>query len=78
MLTHAFETWNVNRVELLTDKLNRRSRAAIVRIGAKQEGILRAHMTMPDGRIRDSAIHSITQPEWPEVKATLAGRLRDS
>ncbi len=78
MLTHAFETWGVNRVELLTDKLNERSRAAIVRIGAQPEGILRAHKVMRDGRIRDSAIYSITRPEWPGVQAALADRLRRS
>ena len=78
MLAHAFDVWNVNRVELLTDKLNERSRAAIVRIGAREEGILRAHKVMPDGRIRDSAIHSIVRPEWPSVQAALADRLRRS
>jgi N-acetyltransferase len=78
MLAHAFDTWKVNRVELLTDQLNERSRAAIVRIGAKPEGILRAHKVMPDGRIRDSAIYSITRPEWPGVQAALADRLRRS
>jgi N-acetyltransferase len=78
MLSHAFEAWKVNRVELLTDKLNERSRAAIARIGAQPEGILRAHMTMPDGRIRDSALYSITRPEWPGVQAALADRLRRS
>ena len=70
--------WKVNRVELLTDALNERSRAAIVRIGARPEGILRAHKVMPDGRIRDSAIYSITRPEWPGVQAALADRLRRS
>jgi len=78
MLTHAFDAWEVNRVELLTDKLNERSRAAIARIGAQPEGILRAHRVMPDGRIRDSAIYSITRPEWPGMQAALAGRLRRS
>jgi RimJ/RimL family protein N-acetyltransferase len=76
MLTHAFDVWNVNRVELLTDKLNERSRAAIVRIGAQPEGILRAHKVMPDGRIRDSAIYSVTRSEWPGVGAALVDRLR--
>jgi N-acetyltransferase len=78
MLTHAFEIWNVNRVELLTDQLNERSRAAIVRIGARPEGILRAHRVMPDGRIRDSALYSIVRPEWADVQAALADRLRRS
>jgi RimJ/RimL family protein N-acetyltransferase len=78
MLRHAFDVWGVNRVELLTDALNERSRAAIERIGAQPEGILRAHKVMPDGRIRDSAIYSITQPEWPGVQAALTDRLRRS
>jgi len=78
MLAHAFDAWGVNRVELLTDVLNERSRAAIVRIGASQEGVLRAHKLMPDGRIRDSAIYSITRPEWPGVQAALRDRLRRS
>ncbi len=76
MLEHAFDAWQVNRVELLTDALNERSRAAIVRIGARPEGILRAHMVMPDGRVRDSAVHSISRPEWPGVQADLTARLR--
>jgi N-acetyltransferase len=76
MLEHAFDTWGVNRVELLTDVLNERSRVAIVRIGARQEGVLRSHMLMPDGRVRDSALYSITRPEWPGVQAVLADRLR--
>jgi RimJ/RimL family protein N-acetyltransferase len=78
MLEHAFDAWDVNRVKLLTDKLNERSRAAIVRIGGQPEGILRAHKVMPDGRIRDSAIYSITRPEWPGVQAALTDRLRRS
>jgi len=78
MLEHAFGTWKVNRVELLTDVRNERSRAAIARIGAQQEGVLRSHMVMPGGRIRDSAIYSISRPEWPAVQAALAGRLRRS
>jgi N-acetyltransferase len=76
MLEHAFDTWGVNRVELLTDMLNERSRAAIARLGATQEGALRAHKVMPDGRIRDSAIYSITRPEWPGVQAALRDRLQ--
>ena len=78
MLEHAFDVWGVNRVELLTDVLNERSRAAIARLGARQEGVLRAHKVMPDGRIRDSALYSITRPEWPGVQAALRDRLRRS
>jgi len=75
LLTHAFETWSCIRVELITDFLNEQSRAAILRIGAKQEGILRNHMIMPGGRIRDSVCFSIIDSEWPEVKAGLAAKL---
>lgn len=71
MLTHAFEQWHCNRVELLTDVLNAQSRKAIARIGATEEGILRSHMIMRDGRVRDSVIFSITQGDWPEVKRAL-------
>ena len=78
MLEHAFDVWEVNRVELLTDMLNERSRAAISRLGATQEGALRAHKVMPDGRIRDSAIYSIVRPEWPGVQAALRDRLQSS
>lgn len=77
MLTHAFEQWKVNRVELLTDRLNQASRTAIARLGAREEGLLRSHMVMRDGRIRDSLIFSIIASEWPEVCARLKVRLRD-
>lgn len=75
LLTHAFEEWNCNRVELVTDVLNEQSRTAISRIGAKEEGILRQHMIMPSGRVRDSVIFSIVADEWPEVKVNLISRL---
>ncbi len=75
MLDHAFGTWGMNRVELLTDVRNVRSRAAIARLGATQEGILRAHMVLPDGYVRDSVIFSITAPEWPAARAALEARL---
>ena len=71
MLTHAFESWNVHRVCLHTDARNTRSREAIGRLGAKFEGILRAHKMASDFTIRDSARFSITAPEWPEVKQRL-------
>lgn len=76
LLTHAFDVLGCNRVELVTDFLNTRSRAAIARLGAKQEGILRAHMVMPDGRLRDSVYFSIIAPEWPEVRTRLAQKLQ--
>ena len=75
MLRHAFDVWNVNRVEFLTDVLNTKSRNAIERIGARQEGILRSHMVMRDGRIRDSVIFSILREEWPTVEGQLTARL---
>ena len=75
LLTHAFETWQCNRVEFITDILNQQSRAAILRLGAKEEGILRNHMIMPGGRIRDSVCFSIIAAEWPEVKARLEAKL---
>ena len=75
MLEHAFGVWKVNRVEFLTDVLNTRSRTAIERIGARQEGVLRSHMVMRDGRVRDSVIFSITRDEWPDVEERLRARL---
>jgi RimJ/RimL family protein N-acetyltransferase len=75
MLTHAFETMALNRVELLTDFLNTTSRNAILRLGAKEEGILRNHMIMPDGRVRDSVIYSIISNEWAGVKQHLNAKL---
>jgi N-acetyltransferase len=76
MLSHAFEQWGCVRVELKTDALNQRSRAAILRIGAKEEGTLRKHLVTHTGRIRDSVYFSILDTEWPEVKANLEARLK--
>lgn len=75
LLTHAFEHWRTVRVEFITDVLNQQSRAAILRLGAKEEGILRNHLIMPNGRIRDSVCFSIIAAEWPEVKARLKAKL---
>jgi len=75
LLTHAFESWRCIRVALVTDVLNQQSRAAILRLGAKEEGILRNHMIMPDGRYRDSVLFSITESEWLSVKERLRERL---
>jgi len=72
MLAHAFETWLTQSVCLHADARNQRSRAAIERIGARFEGILRAHRLGADGRPRDSARFSITAQEWPTVKKRLA------
>ena len=76
MLRHAFEVFGCIRVEFITDVLNERSRAALLRIGAKQEGILRHHMIMSSGRIRDTVCFSIIDSEWPAVKGMLEERLR--
>ncbi len=76
LLTHAFETWSCLRVELITDVLNEQSRAAILRLGARQEGILRKHLILHSGRSRDSVVFSIIDSEWPEVKANLTAKLR--
>ena len=71
MLTHAFETWRVASVCLHTDQRNERSRAAMERMGAKFEGILRSHRMAADFIARDSARYSITAAEWPAVKQRL-------
>ena len=76
LLHHAFDYWKCVRVEFITDVLNEQSRAAILRLGAKQEGILRSHMIMPSGRIRDSVFFSIIAEEWPEVRANLEAKLK--
>ena len=76
MLGHAFDVLGCIRVELKTDALNQQSRAAILRIGAVEEGILRAHMITASGRIRDSAMYSILDREWPAVRERLEARLR--
>lgn len=75
MLKYAFETLGAMRVELKTDSLNRRSRNAIQRIGAKQEGIFRNHMVTSTGRIRHSVYFSIVDSEWPAVKANLESKM---
>ncbi len=74
MLTHAFEAWEVRRVTLKTDARNARSRTAIERLGARFDGVLRAHMPAFDGGVRDTAFYSILAAEWPDVKARLVAR----
>jgi RimJ/RimL family protein N-acetyltransferase len=76
LLRHAFETLGCLRVELKTDSLNERSRAAILRIGAREEGIFRNHMITASGRIRHTVYFSIIDSEWPQVKSRLEARLR--
>ena len=75
LLRHAFEELKCARVQLKTDALNERSRAAIERIGAKFEGILRKYQLTQGGRIRDTAMYSITDEEWPAVRENFRARL---
>jgi N-acetyltransferase len=75
MLRHAFEQLGCIRVELKTDALNEKSRNAILRIGARQEGIFRNHMVCASGRLRDSVWFSIIDSEWPGVKSALEAKL---
>jgi RimJ/RimL family protein N-acetyltransferase len=75
LMRHAFEQLGFHRVEYKTDARNARSRAAILKLGATQEGIFRKHMIMPDGHVRDSVWFSIIDSEWPVVKAGLEKRL---
>ncbi len=75
MLRHAFEEWGCNRVEFITDVLNTKSRRAILRLGATEEGTLRSHMIMRDGRIRDSALYSVIHSEWPRIKSGLEAKM---
>jgi N-acetyltransferase len=77
MLHHAFETWGCVRVELKTDSLNKRSRAAILRLGAREEGTLRNHMITASGRLRHSVYFSILDSEWPEIKRALEQKLNE-
>lgn len=75
MFAHAFETLRLGRVELKADALNARSRAAMRRLGAVEEGTLRRHMTTAYGRVRDTVYFSVLADEWPRVRAHLDARL---
>ena len=75
LLGHAFETLGCLAVEFRTHWHNRQSRAAIERLGAKQDGVLRKHRRMPDGSLRDTVVYSITDSEWPAVRSGLRARL---
>ncbi|HEX8795867.1 MAG TPA: GNAT family protein [Polyangiaceae bacterium] len=75
LCTHAFEALGVRRITWKTDARNERSRAAILRLGAKFDGILRAHKVAADGIVRDSAFYSMLRAEWPAAKAKLEERL---
>ena len=76
MLRHAFEAWGLMRVEFKTDSLNDKSRNALKRIGATEEGVLRNHMVTWSGRVRHTVYYSITEGDWPAVKARLEAMMR--
>lgn len=76
LLTHAFETLGLKRVQLVTDARNERSQRAIERLGAVREGVLRNHRRNLEGGLRDSVYYSVVDREWPAVKARLQGLLR--
>ncbi len=76
MLTHAFETFRVHRVQLITDSRNSRSRTAIERLGCKLDAVIRASRDGRDGIVRDTAIFSMLDSEWPGAKLALAAKLR--
>ena len=71
LLGHAFDTMNCQCVQIRTDSLNKRSQAAIARLGAKMDGVLRGHQQMAGGRLRDTIVYSILDREWPGVKQNL-------
>ncbi len=76
LLSYAFETMGMNRVQLKTDARNVRSQRAMARIGATREGVLRAHRVLPDGFVRDSAVFSVVRGEWDAVKSHQARLLK--
>lgn len=75
LLHYAFETLHVGRVALVTDRLNLRSQAAITKLGAVREGVLRSHMIAQQGRVRDTVVFSIVAADWPQVRAELVARI---
>jgi RimJ/RimL family protein N-acetyltransferase len=77
LLTHAFEECGFGRVKIQTDAINLRSQAAIAKLGATREGLLRRHMVRPDGSTRDTVVFAITIDDWPSVKAGLEHRLAE-
>jgi RimJ/RimL family protein N-acetyltransferase len=78
LLTHAFDVLGCLAVEFRTHWHNAQSRAAIARLGARQDGVLRNHRRLPDGSLRDTVVYSITDAEWPAVRAGLRHRLARS
>lgn len=77
MLEYAFETLDMNRVEIKTNELNNRSRRAIESIGGQFEGVLRNHMINYDGTVRNTVYYSILKEEWPDIKENIFGRYLD-
>ncbi len=75
LMQHLFEKWGARRVQFQVDNRNERSKAAVLKLGAALEGVLRNHRTLPDGFVRDTAFFSILDREWPAVKARLDQRL---
>ncbi len=75
LMTHCFEDWGYGRIKIQTDTLNTRSQAAIEKLGARREGVMRRHLKREDGTFRDSVIYSVLIGEWPGVKARLTARL---
>jgi RimJ/RimL family protein N-acetyltransferase len=75
LMTHAFEDCGFGRVKIQTDLINARSQAAIAKLGATREGVLRRHMVRADGTHRDTVVFSVIADEWPVVKARLQARL---
>lgn len=75
LLQYAFEVLQINRVEFFIDSRNERSRAAIKKLGATEEGILRQHIILEDGFIRDTVVYSILKSEWPAVLSNISKRI---
>jgi len=75
LLTHAFDDCGFGRVKIQTDAINLRSQAAIAKLGATKEGVLRRHMVRPDGSTRDTVVFSVTVDDWPQVRAGLLARV---
>jgi RimJ/RimL family protein N-acetyltransferase len=76
LLAHAFDDCRLGRVKLQTDLINTRSQAAIAKLGAQREGVLRRHKVRADGTFRDTVVFSVLRDEWPAVRAGLLARLR--
>jgi N-acetyltransferase len=76
LLTHAFEDCGFGRVKIQTDLINDRSQAAIAKLGAQREGVLRRHIKRADGSWRDTVVFAVTIEDWPEVKAGLQARVK--